>query len=276
MASSLLEETPVVILAGGLGTRLRSVLPNQPKGLAPIGDRSFLEIQIELFREQGARQFVLCVGYQSNQIREALGDGRAWDVRIDYSIEGEQLLGTAGALKLAERFFAPRALVVNGDTYFALEYERLLQRHLAYGKGRTALATLSLASADDSGRYGNILLDASNQFVTGFREKDASIEAAGHWLNAGAYVIERELLDFVPAGKPCSLEREVFPEALAAGAKIAAFTSSSRFYDIGTPESWRGFTDYYLERCNDKHAQAHTAAYSGQHRYDATHGKRAG
>src|SRR5437773_2245856 len=97
-----LSDIPVVILAGGLGTRLRAVLPGQPKGLAPIGEQSFLEIQIQLLRDQGARHFVLCVGYLADQIRTTLGDGTRLGVRIDYSIEADRLLGTAGALKLAE------------------------------------------------------------------------------------------------------------------------------------------------------------------------------
>src|SRR5262249_41662980 len=110
MDEPTLVETPVVILCGGLGTRLRPVLADVPKGLAPVGDRPFLEIQLELLRGQGARRFVLCVGHLAGQIRQTFGDGGRWGVRIDYSVEGDRLLGTGGALKLAERFFRPRAL----------------------------------------------------------------------------------------------------------------------------------------------------------------------
>jgi NDP-sugar pyrophosphorylase family protein len=261
VVSSLLHQTPVVILAGGLGTRLRSALPHQPKGLAPIGDHSFLEIQIDLFRKQGARHFVLCVGYQAAKIQAALGDGQAVDVHIDYSVEGARLLGTAGALKLAERFFAPRAIVVNGDTYFALDYERLLRHHLANHKQHGVVATLSLAAADDGARYGSVFLDDAEQFVTGFREKDSVAGRVSHWLSAGAYVLERELLDLVPSGQPCSLEVEVFPRALGSGARIAAFTAGKRFFDIGTPESWKAFTDYYLEMRHGEHAEVDSTAH---------------
>jgi NDP-sugar pyrophosphorylase family protein len=258
--SSLLNQTPVVILAGGLGTRLRSALPDRPKGLAPIGDHSFLEIQIDLFRQQGARHFVLCVGHQSLQIQEALGDGQAWGVHIDYSVESERLLGTAGALKLAERFFTPRALVVNGDTYLALDYERLLSYHIAHRQQYAVVATLSLAAADDGARYGSVFLDAAERFVSGFREKDASAVHPGRWLSAGAYVIEHELLDLVPAGKPCSLEYEVFPCALRTGKAVAAFTAGGRFFDIGTPESWKTFSDHYLEMSHGKRTATRRAA----------------
>ncbi len=260
MASTLLAGTPVVILAGGLGTRLRSALPNQPKGLAPIGERSFLEIQIELFRQQGARHFVLCVGYQSAQIQAALANGQAYGIHIAYSVEGERLLGTAGALKLAERFFVPRALVVNGDTYCALDYEKLLKRHATCHEEQGAAATLALATAEDGARYGSVFLDAEQKLVTGFREKDSSQGPRSNWLSAGAYVIERSLLELVPSGQPCSLEYDVFPRALAGGAKIAALTATDRFFDIGTPASWRAFTAYYLETRHGKPAEVYRAA----------------
>ena len=121
--------TPVVILAGGLGTRLRSVLADRPKGLAAIGSQRFLEIQIELLRNQGERHFVLCVGHMAESIEQHLGNGRRFGVRIAYSTEGSQRLGTGGALRLARRFFAPRALVLNGDTFFDLDYSGLVQFH---------------------------------------------------------------------------------------------------------------------------------------------------
>lgn len=242
-----LETTSVLILCGGLGTRLQPVLAGVPKGLAPVGDRPFLEIQLELLREQGARHFVLCVGHLAEQIQQTFGDGRRWGVRIDYSLEGEQLLGTGGALKLAERFFQPRALVLNGDTYLAINYELLLKHHLKERQRSAARATLTLARADDATRFGTVLLDESGRFLTGFREKDASVSGAG-WLNAGAYVIERALLAGMRPNDPASLERDVFPGALRAGGKIAALTCSEPFYDIGTPGDWQRFVAMFEQR----------------------------
>ena len=240
-AGTLLADTPVVILCGGLGTRLRPVLAGMPKGLAPVGDRPFLEIQMGLLREQGARRFVLCVGHLADQIQQTFGDGRQWGVHIDYSEESDRLLGTGGALKLAERFFRPRAVVLNGDTYLAVDYERLLRHHVA----ERALATLTLARADDGTRFGTVLLDATGRYLTGFREKEAAAASGGGWLNAGAYVIERELLDAVKPGEPASLERDMFPGALRAGGTIAARTCAEPFYDIGTPGDWQRFVEVY-------------------------------
>ncbi len=241
-----LSEIPVVILAGGLGTRLRSVLADRPKGLAPVGDQSFLEIQISLLRDQGARRFVLCVGHMAPQIHDCLGDGSRLGVRIHYSLEPETLLGTGGALRLAERYFDPYALVLNGDTYLAADYGEILEHHLEQRKDDPILATLVVSRLEETQRYGTVLLDAAESHVTGFREKAAEANGPG-WLNAGVYVIERPLLERARRGIPCSLERDVFPTALADGIKIAAHRCRKPFYDIGTAESLQQFRKAYLD-----------------------------
>jgi NDP-sugar pyrophosphorylase family protein len=235
-----LRDCPVVILAGGLGTRLRSVLPDRPKGLAPVGDQAFLEIQISLLRDQGARRFVLCVGHMASQIHDCLGDGSRLGVEILYSHETEALLGTAGALRLADRFFEPRALVLNGDTYLAADYTQILEDHRKALTGPPIVATLTVSRLEEIERYGTVVLDSAEQYVTGFREK-ANKKSGPGWLNAGAYVIERELLWRIPKGVPCSLERDVFPAALGEGMKIAAHRCRQPFFDIGTAEAFQQF-----------------------------------
>jgi NDP-sugar pyrophosphorylase family protein len=259
MQQNALGTIPVVILAGGLGTRLRPVLADRPKGLAPIGERPFLEIQVDLLRRQGARRFVFSIGHLAQQIQDHFGDGRRFGVKIAYSVEGPQLLGTGGALKLAERFFTPRALVLNGDTFFDLDYAQLLTRH----EEEQAAATLALARADDGQRYGRVVVDPSSRRAVGFQEKDPAKIArpeivpaspdpgplpegeAASWLNAGAYVIQCELLAELIPGEPYSLERDVFPAALRLGRKLAVLTSQQRFFDIGTPGGWRQFAEYH-------------------------------
>jgi NDP-sugar pyrophosphorylase family protein len=255
-ADTLLSRTPVVILAGGLGTRLRPILADLPKGLAPIGDEPFLQVQIDLLRDQGACDFVLCVGHLAAHIQGRLGDGVRWGVRIRYSADGERLQGTGGALKRAERYFAPRALVLNGDTYLAMAYERLLERHQEARERAGVLATLSLARAPDARRYGTVLLDAEREFVTGFKEKDAATGGADRWLNAGAYVIERDLLDTIEPDVPASLERDVLPRVLAAGRKVAALKCAEPFHDIGTPGDLARFIDHYKDVRNGRRKRA--------------------
>jgi NDP-sugar pyrophosphorylase family protein len=242
--ASLLRNCPVVILAGGLGTRIRSVLSDRPKGLAPVGDQAFLEIQITLLRDQGARHFVLCVGHMASQIEDYLGDGSPLGVKIEYSRETESLLGTGGALRLADRFFRPRALVLNGDTYLAADYPQILGHHLEECRDARVAATLTVSRLEETQRYGTVVLDSSECYVRGFREKVQGGAGPG-WLNAGAYVIEAELLERVPRGVPCSLERDVFPAALEGGMTIAAYQCRQQFFDIGTAESFRHFRQLF-------------------------------
>lgn len=241
-----LGELPIVVLCGGLGTRLRSAVSDRPKALAPIGERPFLELQIELLRDQGAKHFVLCVGHMAGHVRDYFGDGTAYGVKIDYS-EERDLRGTGGALKLAERFFAPAAIVVNGDTYLDFDHNRLLRQHRAARAGCKALATLTLARLPDAGRFGTVDVDATGMLVTGFREKAATPAGQPGWLNAGAYVIERELLARIPGDTVVSLERDVFPTALSDGIRLAALGSDRPFYDIGTPEDFRAFASRFAE-----------------------------
>lgn len=227
-------DLPVIVLCGGLGTRLRPAVSDRPKALAPVGGgRAFLEVQLEALRARGARHVVLCVGHMSEQIEAALGDGAALGLRIDYVRDGARLLGTAGALKRAERFVAPAAVVANGDTYLDLDLGWLAAAHAASG----AAATLTLAHVPDAGRSGRV--EFANGLVTGFREKEPG--AGGGWVNAGVYVIGCDLLARVPAGEVVSLERDVFPAALRDGLVLAAFPQDEAFHDIGTPDALRAF-----------------------------------
>lgn len=231
-------DLPVIVLCGGLGTRLRAAVGDRPKALAPVGGgQPFLEVQLELLRARGARHFVLCVGHMADQIEAAFGDGSSMGVRIDYVRDGEKLLGTAGALKRAERFFAPAALVVNGDTYIDVNLQRLASEHVS-ARERGAVATLTLARVPDAGRFGTVAFAGAR--VTHFCEKEAGAARDG-WVNAGVYVIERELLERVPFGEVVSLERDVFPAALHDGLLLAAFPQDAGFHDIGTPDALREF-----------------------------------
>lgn len=252
MTPSALAECPIVILAGGLGTRLRPVISDRPKGLAPIGDRPFLEIQISLLREQGARQFVLCVGHRADQIRDCLGDGSRLGVRVDYSVEPETLLGTGGALRLAERFFRPRALVLNGDTYLAADYAELVAHHLRERAEAGVVATMALARLEDGRRFGAVPLDPGERFLAGFHEKVQDRLGPG-WLNAGAYILEADLIGRIPIGVACSLERDVFPTAIADGSRIAAYRCTQPFFDIGTGEDYQRFGRLYREWSEKPH-----------------------
>src|SRR6202050_947878 len=129
-----LQDIPAVLLVGGMGTRLRSVLPSTPKPLARVGDMPFLELLVLQLRSQGIRRIVMCTGHLASQIEEEFGDGQKWGVAIDYSQES-QPLGTAGAVKLAEGHLkqASDFLVMNGDSFLELDLRQINRFHREHG-----------------------------------------------------------------------------------------------------------------------------------------------
>jgi NDP-sugar pyrophosphorylase family protein len=233
------------ILAGGFGTRLRSVVNDRPKPLAPIQNAPFLEHQLRYLRANGVHEFVFCVGYRHEQIQEYFGDGRKWDVSIAYSVEG-QPLGTAGALKNAERFVDGTFLVVNGDTYFDLSIRSLLNAHDQFrGRDVRCLGTLALTRVDDPSEFGSVHLNSKGAVVE-FREKSAT-RLAVHYINAGIYLLEPRILDLIPFSQKVSLEREVFPRVRDSGQLLYGHCADGFFCDIGTPEGYHRFQEHVGE-----------------------------
>jgi NDP-sugar pyrophosphorylase family protein len=231
-----------LILAGGLGTRLRSVVRDRPKPLAPIGNVPFLEHQLLFLRGNGVRDFVFCVGYLHEQIRDYFQDGRQWDLSIQYSIE-EQPLGTGGALKHARDLITGTFLVLNGDTFFELQIAELLEAHRRYrNRDESCIGTLALTQVADPSQYGSVQIDAGGT-VVGFHEK-TSDRLPDRYVNAGVYVLEPEILDFVPSSTKVSLEREIFPRVPDHDCKLCSFPSGGFFIDIGTPEGYQRFQEY--------------------------------
>ncbi|MBI5202852.1 MAG: nucleotidyltransferase family protein [Elusimicrobia bacterium] len=227
---SAVSEIPVVILCGGLGTRLRSVTgEHRPKPMADVGGKPFLEFLIDGAERQGFARFVLCVGHKAEVIRDFF-DGRQ-DVAIEYSEEPEPL-GTGGALKLASRLVDGHVfLAMNGDSYCPVDLAGLLNFHRAQ-RGAATLAVVDAGERRDGG-----LVDVSPAGrVVKFTEKAAPQGRA--WLNAGIYAFERRVLDAIPAGA-CSLEKDVFPKLVPKG--FYAFPSTKPLYDIGTPERLETF-----------------------------------
>lgn len=223
------SEIPALLLVGGLGTRLRSVLSDRPKPLAPIGAISFLELLVLQLRAQGLRRLVMCTGFQADQVQREFGDGRKWKISIEYS-EETQPLGTAGAIKLAQGFFphSSHFVVMNGDSLLELDLPRMIEFHEGHG----GMATIAVRKVPDAARYGTVHVDAS-QKVTCFSEKTGLAEPG--LINGGVYVFRREILENIPEG-PCSLEKEVLPNILSLG--VWALEQNGMFIDIGTPEDY--------------------------------------
>jgi NDP-sugar pyrophosphorylase family protein len=228
------------ILAGGLGTRLRPVVRHQPKVMAGIRGRPFLEYQIEWLREQGFTDLVLCVGYLANQIVDYFGDGRRLRVRIDYALE-EVLLGTAGAIRNGQQFIDGTFLVLNGDSYVEADLRAVIASHRQCRlQDAHTVGTIGSVWSASARSYGCVETAASGRILD-FEEKAAR---GSTWINAGVYVLEPELLRLIPSTRPASLEKEIFPRALASGAHLYAHPISGFFVDIGTPDGYRRFGEY--------------------------------
>ena len=167
--------------------------------------RSFLDLLVRQLRLQGFGQLVMCTGYLADQIESRFGDGRIWDVSIEYSKE-EMPLGTAGAVKLAQRYLrdAPEFFVLNGDSFLEINFPELMAFHRGHDG---AIATMAVLRVENASRYGTVNVDASGR-ITGFAEKTGS-QAPG-LVNGGIYVFNQSVLQHIPEG-PASLEKDVFP-----------------------------------------------------------------
>jgi NDP-sugar pyrophosphorylase family protein len=237
-ALASLENCPALILAGGLGTRLRAAFGDGPKSMAPVAGRHFLEYLLFWLRSAGIKDLILCVGYQKTQIQDWLGDGGHWGLRVRYS-EEKELLGTAGALKLAaDLVFAETCFVVNGDSFLSVNLSKMCQFHTVRG----ALATVAVARVRNSVRYGTVQLDRSGR-ITAFHEKSKAsrrgVTKRGRLqlINGGVYLFQKRFFDVIPSGRVISLEKEIFPELL--DRKLYGFATSGYFIDIGVPADFK-------------------------------------
>lgn len=237
------------ILAGGLGTRLRPVVSDRPKVLAMVRGKPFLAYLLDQLVEAGIRRAVLLTGYRAEQVRDVFGH-RYRSIRLEYSVEASPL-GTAGALRLAlpklfllpltpEARGASTVLVMNGDSQCEVD----LQKFQAFHERESTDASLVVARASDSSRFGKVEISPDHR-VASFFEKH---EAGGPgWINAGIYLINRNLVEEVPPDRAVSLEREMFP-AWVGRKKLCGFHVGGAFLDIGTPESYVAAEEFFGRR----------------------------
>ena len=216
-----------IVLAGGFGTRLRGIIDDVPKPLAPVACRPFLAWLLARLAAGGMRRCILATGYLSDVIEQRIG-ARWQGMEIAYSVEPEPL-GTGGAIRLAAtRLQGDAAHVLNGDTW--LEYDPVALEDTARAAG--ASMTIALARVDDVARYGAV--DIDNGRVTGFREKG---ESGPGWINAGCYFLGADALAALPVRDAFSFEQDVLQPRVQARA-VAAFTATAGFIDIGVPEDY--------------------------------------
>jgi len=213
------------VLCGGLGTRLRPVLSDRPKSMALIGDVPFLQLLLQGLKSQGVEEVVLGTGYRAEQIEDFFRSGEDIGLRLFYSRENEPL-GTGGALKLAEPLLREPVAVLNGDTYV----EWSLAAMLDLFRQKNANIVMVLQAVSDVSRFGSVSID-SNGRVTEFVEKGTRTGAG--LINAGIYLLRKEIVTGLTAGSAISLERDVFQQFL--GEKFYGVVSRGTFIDIGIP-----------------------------------------
>lgn len=218
-----------VILCGGKGTRLQSVVSDRPKPLAEVNGKSFLELLMDYVSSYGFSRFVLCAGYMGEMIRDHFA-ARRLPYEVAVSIENEPL-DTAGAVRNAEALIGTSSfLVLNGDSICKADLKALAAFHAE----KKAAASLAAARKEDASAFGTLDVAPDGRLLA-FREKAA---AASGLVNAGIYIFERGALDLIPAGKKYSMERDLFPQ-LAAKGSAYVFEVPGGLIDIGTPEGYR-------------------------------------
>lgn len=217
-----------LILAGGEGTRLRPLTSTVPKPVVPLVDRPFISYMLEWLRGHGVDDVVMSCGFLASGVRNVLGDGSAIGVRLRY-VEEPTPRGTGGAVKFAESLLDERFLVLNGDVLTDFDLSAQVAQHERTG----ARGTLALSAVEDPTAYGLVRYD-DRRAITEFVEKpayDQTVES--NLINAGAYVLERDVLELIPPDQQVSIEREVFPRLIGDG--LYAFPGEGYWLDIGTP-----------------------------------------
>ncbi len=224
--------TSAVILAGGLGTRLRSTVPDLPKPMATVAGRPFLEYQLDYWIAKGIERFILSVGYRHDVIVDHFGD-QYNDVELSYVVEREPL-GTGGGLLLAVKKLGLTSpfLLLNGDTYFEADWMLLRD----FSETHEADWCFSLFRSNEDGRYMGMDISPEGQIVS----MKSSSHGLGRLSNGGVYWVRPEpLVDAgFCAGKPISLEDEIFPTMLDAGRRLFGMEFSGTFIDIGVPDDY--------------------------------------
>jgi mannose-1-phosphate guanylyltransferase len=219
-----------VILAGGTGTRLRPLTTRVAKPVVTLVDRPFIVYMLDWLRRHGVTDVILCCGFRAEGVRSVLGDGSRHGLRLRY-VEESEPLGTGGPLLLAKGLLDERFLVCNGDILTDIDLGPQCSAHERTG----ALATLALIAVEDPSAYGLVRCDDEGA-VLEFVEKPSWSAPGDQLVSAGAYVLERTVLDLIPPSRAVSIEREVWPALIGHG--LYGHRTSGYWLDIGTPERY--------------------------------------
>jgi mannose-1-phosphate guanylyltransferase len=246
-----------LILAGGEGTRLRPLTSRVAKPVVTLVDRPFIAYMLDWLHLNGVTDVVLACGFRADRVRAELGDGERYGLRLRY-VEERDPLGTGGALRHAGELLEERFLVCNGDVLTDIDLRAQLAQHERTG----AVATLALIAVPDASAYGLVRCDEHGA-VREFIEKPPEHLGGEQLVSAGAYVLERRVLDLIAPGRPVSIEREVWPALVGAG--LYGHVARGYWLDIGTPERYlQGTFDIVTGAVHTGHVPHHDSAVIGE------------
>ena len=223
-----MRKLKAVLLVGGPGTRLQPLTDNKPKSIVPVLNRPVLEHTLAYLKQYGVEDVILTLNYLPEAIQDYFGDGKRCGVKLTYCIEKEPL-GTAGAVKNAEAYLDSSFFVLNGDLFTDMNLADLL----AFHREKKAKATISLTWVDNPSAFGVVETDADCR-VKRFIEKPPLAEATTHWINAGTYILEPEVLEQIPAGRHHMFEKGLFPRLLEIGKPVYGYEFKGYWLDMGT------------------------------------------
>ena len=220
-----------IILAGGLGERLRPLTNNTPKPLLLVKGKPILEHAVENFKKHGIKDIILAVGYRADKIKEYFGDGSKFGVNISYCIENEPL-GTGGAIKKASENIKETFIAINGDNVADFDWKSIIKFH----KKKQARITLALYPVEDVTKYG--IADLKEDRIVNFIEKPSVEQAPSNLNNAGGYVMEPESLEILPEGKS-SIERDCFEKFCGKYGSVYAFSHKGYWFPTDDIEKYK-------------------------------------
>ncbi len=219
-------------MAGGEGTRLRPLTSNQPKPMLPMANRPMMEHVVRLLRQHGITDIVVTVAFMASAVRNYFGDGSELDVRMVYATE-ETPLGTAGSVRNAMEELDDRFLVISGDVLTDLDLPSVVDFH----ESKSALATLALHRVPNPLEFG-IVIAREDGSIDRFLEKPTWGQVFSDTINTGVYVLEPEIFDFIPEGRPVDFSSEVFPAVLESGRPLYGYVAEGYWEDVGTTEAY--------------------------------------
>lgn len=233
----------VVLLCGGLGTRISEVLKDRPKAMADFGGEPFLNKLLDFFSKKGFKRHILCVGHMADFIKNYYKEnGRGLNILFS---EEEELLGTGGAVKNAESLIKSETFfVANGDGFCNVDLDSFLDFHLSK---KERLASMVLTRPGDRKDAGNVMLDEGGLRIKSFQEKQ-EIKESKKYISAGIYLFDKKVLSLIPPGEKFSLEYSLFPNLINKG--FYGFVAESEIFDIGTPERLKKARAYFNAQKN--------------------------